>query len=118
MIGLWAKNPLLGGKVSVKGFVSVLHVLLFDLELGLKGRELGFGDACPTILDAPDLIFVTLLSHGSDLVWRSAVVCTGSKRCAQEISSDVEEFTVSPVIKHEGIKGCLGLFGVESETVL
>ena len=93
-------------------------MLLLDLELGLKGRELGFGVACPTILEAPDLIFVTLLSHGSDLVGRSAVVCTGSKRCAQEISREVEEFTVSPVIKHEGLKGCLDLVGVEAETVL
>ena len=89
MVGLWAKNPLLGWKISVKGFVSVQQMLLLDLELGLKGWESGFRDSCPIRLDAPDFILIALLSHGSDLVGRPAVVGTGSERCAQEISGEV-----------------------------
>ena len=61
MVGLWSENPLLGGKESVEGSVSIQHMLLFDVKLCLKGWHLGFWNGCPIILDTSDFVFITLL---------------------------------------------------------
>ena len=101
-------------KVSVKHFVSVLHVLSFDMKFSLEGRYVVLGDGCSKSLEASDFIVVAMDFHRSDIVRRSAVVYTGS----EVVAGEIEHSTVSPISVCEGIKCISDLFGVETEIIL
>ena len=115
---IFPEDPLLRWKVAVKHFISVLHVLIFDMELSLEGWYVVLGDVCSKNLGALCFVFITMGSHSSDIVRWSAVVYTGSERCTQEVAGEIEHPTMSPISVYEGIKCIFDLFGVEAEIVL
>ena len=73
----------------MKSSVSVQEMLLFDIELGLEGWELGVRYSCPIRFDAPELKLITFLSHESDLVGWSTVIGTGAPMKVQEVPGEI-----------------------------
>ena len=114
---IFPEDPLHRWKVAVKHFVSVLHVLSFDIKFSLEGRYVVLGDVCSKSLEATYFVVITMGSHGSDIVRLSAVVYTGSERCTQEVAGEIEHPTMSPISVYEGIKCIFDLFGVETGVV-
>ena len=113
--GVFPQDPLFCGKVAVESLVAIFVVLFFNFKAGLESRYVVYGNVGSEKLDASHFVFVTPLSHGTNVVGGSVVVFDGNDG---EDAREIEVAAMLPILELQGKESVLDFSGGEAKTAL